>query len=60
MMKNKKRFIYRVMKKKEWDDFKKKKRVYRKDIDLENRYINKSTKKQKKKKHKKKKKKIKK
>ena len=27
MMKDKKRFIYRVMKKKEWDDFKKKKKV---------------------------------
>ena len=38
-MKDKKRFIYRVMKKKEWDDFKKKKRFYGNAFDLESGII---------------------
>ena len=45
-MKDKERFIYRVMKKKEWDDFKKKKRFYGNAFDIESGFIHLSTKSQ--------------
>ena len=45
-MKGKEKFIYRVMDKKEWNDFKKEKRFYGNAFDLESGFIHLSTKSQ--------------
>tara|TARA_B100000925_G_scaffold118903_1_gene88269 strand:- start:99 stop:413 length:315 start_codon:yes stop_codon:yes gene_type:complete len=45
-MKYREKFIYRVMDKKEWDDFKKDKRFYGNTFDLESGFIHLSTKSQ--------------
>ena len=45
-MKDKEKFIYRVMDEKEWDDFKKEKKFYGNSFDLESGFIHLSTKSQ--------------
>ena len=45
-MKDREKLIYRVMDKKEWDDFKKEKRFYGNAFDLESGFIHLSTKSQ--------------